>query len=105
VRFIGDPKQPCRRIAISPGASGGRAHIQLLHKEKPDLLIVGEVSEWETAEYIRDAQAMALPMSLVVLGHALSEEPGMEWLVPWLQPRVPDTKITHVPSHYPFREA
>jgi len=105
VRFIGDPKQICKRVAVMPGASGGRSHIQLLQKEKPDVLIVGEVSEWETAEYIRDAQSMKLPMSLIVLGHAESEEPGMEWLVSWLQPKVTDVKVTHIPSHYPFKEA
>ena len=61
VRFIGDPKQVCKRIALMPGAAGGRSQIQLLQAEKPDVLIVGEVAEWKTAEYIRDAQAMKLP--------------------------------------------
>lgn len=105
VRFIGDPNQKCTRIALLPGAAGGRSHIMLLQNEKPDVLIVGEVSEWETAEYIRDAQSMKLPMSLIVLGHSESEEPGMSWLVNWLQPKLKDVKVTHVPSHYPFKEA
>jgi putative NIF3 family GTP cyclohydrolase 1 type 2 len=105
VRFIGDLKQACKRVALMPGAAGGRSQIQLLMKEKPDVLIVGEISEWETAEYIRDAQAMKLSRSLIVLGHAESEEPGMEWLVTWLQPKVTEVKVTHVPSHYPFKEA
>ena len=104
VRFIGDVKQLCKRVALMPGAAGGRAQMQVLQREKPDVLIVGEIAEWETAEYIRDAQAMKLPISLIVLGHAESEEPGMEWLVPWLQPKVSGVKVTHVPSHYPFKE-
>jgi putative NIF3 family GTP cyclohydrolase 1 type 2 len=104
VRFIGDPNQVCKRIGLIPGAAGGRPQMQMLQKEKPDVLIVGELSEWETAEYIRDAQSMKLPMSLIVLGHAESEEPGMEWLVSWLQPKVPGIQVTHVPSHYPFKE-
>lgn len=105
IRYIGDTKQVCKRVALSPGAAGGRSQIQLLMKEKPDVIIVGEISEWETAEYIRDAQSMKLSRSLIVLGHAESEEPGMEWLVSWLQPKVGNLKISHVPSHYPFREA
>jgi putative NIF3 family GTP cyclohydrolase 1 type 2 len=104
VRFIGDPDQECTRVGLLPGASGGRSHIQFVGQEKPHVLIVGEISEWETAEYIRDAQSMGIPMSLVVLGHAESEDPGMEWLVSWLQPKVPGIKVTHVPSPYPFRE-
>lgn len=105
VRVIGDRNQVCKRISLMPGAAGGTAQIKRLQKEKPDVLIVGEVHEWETAEYIRDAQAMGLPMSLIVLGHAESEEPGMEWLVAWLQPKVGETKVKHIPSHNPFREA
>ena len=105
VRVIGDRNQVCKRISVMPGAAGGTAQIKLLQKEKPDVLIVGEVHEWETAEYIRDAQAMGLPMSLIVLGHAESEEPGMAWLAPWLQPKVGEIKVTHIPSHNPFREA
>jgi putative NIF3 family GTP cyclohydrolase 1 type 2 len=105
VRFIGNGTQRCTRVALLPGAAGGRSQIQLLQKEKPDVLIVGEISEWETAEYIRDAQSMNLQMSLVVLGHAESEEPGMEWLVPWLQPKLSGIKVSHVPSHYPFKYA
>src|SRR5687768_18188792 len=43
-------------------------------------LFRSEVAEWETSEYIRDARAQGLQRSLVVLGHAQSEEPGMRWL-------------------------
>jgi len=105
VRIIGDRKQLCKRIALIPGAAGGTAHIKLLQKEKPDVLLVGEVHEWETAEYVRDARAMGSAVSLIVLGHSQSEEPGMEWLVPWLQPRVSELKVTHITSHNPFQEA
>lgn len=105
VRVVGDLKQSCKRIALIPGAAGGRTQIKTLQEEMPDVLIVGEVHEWETAEYVRDARAMGQKTSLIVLGHAESEEPGMEWLVPWLSSRVKDFKITHVPSHNPFIEA
>lgn len=104
VRYIGSPAQMCKRIALAPGAAGGRRQMQLLAGEKPDVLIVGEVNEWETAEYVRDAQAMGSNMSLIVLGHAESEEPGMEWLVGWLSPKVKDIRVTHVASGNPFRE-
>lgn len=102
VRIIGDVTEKCSRVALMPGASGGRSHITLLERENPDLMICGEVAEWETAEYIRDARAMGLNRSLIVLGHAQSEEPGMQWLVKWLQPRIGGIKVTHVPSNNPF---
>jgi putative NIF3 family GTP cyclohydrolase 1 type 2 len=102
VRTIGDPSQMCERILVMPGASGGRAQIQALKEQEPDLLICGEVAEWETAEYIRDARAMGAKRSLIVLGHAQSEEPGMEWLVPWLKPKVNGIPVIHIPSDNPF---
>ncbi len=98
IKFIGDPLQTCSRICLIPGAAGGRTQISALQKEKPDLLIVGELNEWETSEYIRDLRAAGSKTSLLVLGHIVSEEPGLEWLVQWLQPQLPAIKVTHMPS-------
>ena len=70
--------------------------------EKPDVLVVGEVHEWETAEYVRDARSLSSKTSLIILGHCMSEEPGMEFLVEWLQPKIPEMKITHILSGDPF---
>ncbi len=50
VKVIGDLEQVCERIAILPGASGGQKQMSVVEKENPDVLIVGEVHEWETAE-------------------------------------------------------
>jgi putative NIF3 family GTP cyclohydrolase 1 type 2 len=98
MKVIGDLSQSCQRIVISPGAAGGRSQIGQLQKYHPDVLIVGELNEWETSEYVRDARFQGEKMSLIVLGHSVSEEPGMEWLLSWLQPKAPGVKITHIPS-------
>jgi len=102
VKVIGDMEQVCKRIAILPGAAGGQKQISLVEKEKPDVLIVGEVHEWETPEYIRDARSFDSKTSLIILGHSVSEEPGMQFLVEWLQPKIPGMKITHIASGDPF---
>jgi hypothetical protein len=39
---------------------------------------------------------------MVVLGHSFSEEPGMEWLVQWLQPKLQGIPIRHIASGEPF---
>ncbi|MBS1669768.1 MAG: Nif3-like dinuclear metal center hexameric protein [Bacteroidetes bacterium] len=103
LRVIGNANQLCKKIAILPGAAGGQLQISIVEKEKPDVLIVGEVHEWETGEYIRDSQELGNNTSLIILGHAQSEEPGMEYLAEWLQPKIPGVKITHIPSGNPFR--
>lgn len=102
LRVVGDLTQSCTRIALLPGASGGKSHIDAVEKINPDVLVVGEVHEWETSEYIRDAQLAGRKTSLIVLGHAVSEEPGMVSLVEWLRPQIPAITITHVPAGNPF---
>lgn len=102
VRVIGDLSAGVEKIALLPGAWGGQNQISTAEKERPDLLIVGEVHEWETAEYIRDARSLGSKISLIVLGHSQSEEPGMEWLVDWLQPKLEGIKILHIASNNPF---
>lgn len=102
VRIIGDLSQPCARVALLPGAWGGVEQVGIAERDRPDVLIVGEVSEWETAEYIRDARWLGRKVAMIVLGHAVSEEPGMAYFVDWLQPKLPDLKITHLASGDPF---
>jgi putative NIF3 family GTP cyclohydrolase 1 type 2 len=102
LKFIGEPEKSCEKIAVFPGAWGGQKHMTAVEEYHPDVLIVGELSEWETAEYIRDAKLLGSKTALIVLGHAVSEEPGMEWLPSWLKPKLPDMKITHIPSGDPF---
>jgi len=72
LRMIGDPDTICSDIGLLPGASGGQTQIGLAEEKKADLLIVGEASEWETPEYIRDARFFGKKVSLIVLGHAMS---------------------------------
>jgi putative NIF3 family GTP cyclohydrolase 1 type 2 len=102
LRYIGDAAQVCSRIVFIPGSAGGRMQINAASLEKPDLLIVGEVDEWETSEYVRDLRAAGGAMALVVLGHIVSEEPGMEWMLPWLQEKIKGIAITHLPSRDAF---
>jgi putative NIF3 family GTP cyclohydrolase 1 type 2 len=98
VKYIGDMGQVCSRVVVLPGAAGGQKQIGAIQQYQPDLLIVGELNEWETSEYVRDSRYLGEKISLVVLGHSVSEEPGMEWLVPLLQQKVPGIPVTHLVS-------
>lgn len=96
VRFIGDPNQSCNKVLFIPGAAGGTLQIQSIGKVKPDVLFCGEMAEWETAEYVRDARAKGDNISLVVLGHIASEEPGSAFMLQWLKDNVPSVKATRI---------
>jgi len=96
LRYIGDLDQPCQKILLLPGAAGGRPQITAISKNKPDVLVCGEIQEWETAEYVRDARAEGRSLSLVVLGHIASEEPGSIFMANWIKNNIPGITATHV---------
>jgi len=96
VRYIGDPAQQCSRVQFMPGSSGGMRQIGGIAQVKPDVLICGEISEWETAEYVRDAVAKGNKLALVVLGHIASEDEGSEYMLKWVQKNVPGVKVERV---------
>jgi putative NIF3 family GTP cyclohydrolase 1 type 2 len=98
VRFIGDTSQICGKVLLMPGAAGGSAQIQSIVRYQPDVLVCGEIAEWETAEYVRDARAKGQALSLVLLGHIASEEAGAEFMLGWLKEKYPAIKTTHIPS-------
>src|SRR5260221_5512402 len=98
LKYIGDPAQACHRVVLSPGAAGGKSQIGWLQKYEPDVFICGELNEWETSEYIRDARYQGQKISLIVLGHSVSEEAGLQWLIPVLKQKAPGITATHVPS-------
>lgn len=102
VRYIGDLAQPCKKVLLMPGASGGKYQIESLNQHQPDVLICGEIQEWETAEYVRDARANGQKVALVVLGHIPSEEAGSEYMKNWLKQKLPTIKTTHIPAKNPL---
>jgi putative NIF3 family GTP cyclohydrolase 1 type 2 len=103
IRFIGNEDKKCTKVALLPGAWGGQRQMSILNEHKPDVIIVGEAVEWETIEFVRDSQKLGHPAAIVVLGHSVSEEPGMAYFAEWLRPKISGIKVTHVPSNDPFQ--
>lgn len=97
VRYIGDLNRRYRKVLLMPGAAGGRRQIDMIMKLKPDVVVCGEISEWETAEYVRDARAEGRELALIVLGHIASEEPGSVYMANWLRENFKSVKVTHIP--------
>jgi len=101
VRVMGAPDMLCSKVGLVVGAAGGNTQIAML--KEVDALVVGEVREWETTEYVRDAVYANKSHGLIAVGHALSEEPGMKYLAEWLKPRVPEARVRFIPTGDPFR--
>ncbi len=97
VLAVGDPRRVYRTVGLMVGAPGGEAQMRFAQETGVEVLVVGELAEWETSEYVRDATHAGLNRAVLVIGHAVSEEPGMKWLAEWLRPRFPGVTVTHVP--------
>lgn len=66
------------RIATCFGTP--RGVMELLQSKDIDIVLTGEVCEWKIAEYARDAAALGMNKSLIVMGHIGSERDGMRLL-------------------------
>ena len=76
IRVIGDPQIHVQTIAVLPGSTALQASLATL--PGVDVLIAGEVREWETVEYARDIVTSGGPKGLILVGRVVSEDPGNE---------------------------
>ena len=102
LRVEGDPTMPITRVAVVPGAAGLAEQVLALNTAGVQVLIAGEASEWETVEYARDAIAQGRHKALILLGHQVSEEPGMEECAQQLRVLFPNLRVDHIPAEQPF---
>jgi len=101
LRVVGNPSLPITHVALLPGAAGSQKQILALRSDEVDVLLAGEVPEWETVEYVRDASAQGRHKALILLGHAVSEEAGMKQCAEDLRALFPNVKVQFVPAGQP----
>ena len=78
VRIAGTRDKKSTKIALCFGTPGGV--FELLCDESIEIVLTGEACEWKLAEYARDADALGINKSLIVMGHIGSERDGMRLL-------------------------
>ena len=103
VRVIGDENARYERVGLFVGSPGPHWQLPSVTTDRLDLLICGEVNEWELVEYVRDARTYGRTLGLIIVGHQPTEEAGMAYLAQWLRPKLQDIPVTHVPSGFPLR--
>jgi putative NIF3 family GTP cyclohydrolase 1 type 2 len=96
--IIGDPEMKISSVRLLPGAPGSMAQITSLEDKNIDLVIAGEVPQWETYEYMRDAVSQGKKKAIIFLGHIPSEEAGMEFCAGWIRGFLKDIPVTFVES-------
>ncbi|AFL90304.1 hypothetical protein Terro_4097 [Terriglobus roseus DSM 18391] len=102
VRVIGDPKMKVTKAAYAPGASGEARQIQALERDDVEVLVAGEIPEWETISYTLDAVQQGRRKAMILLGHYTSEEPGMDNCAVWLKTVFHETNIDFIPAGEPY---
>jgi len=99
-RIVGDPKIKVSTISVGLGYNMPRLTSAV------DVTIGGENPEtdgsFDATEYVRDATTLGIPKGQIILGHAISEEPGMEDFGIWLRQYVTEVPIQFVRAGEPF---
>lgn len=101
-RVVGDPAMSVTKVGFVPGSPGADLPRSFLQREDVEALVIGEVREWETVEYVADAVSQGRRKALIVLGHVPSEQAGSTELVHWLQPLVPEVSVRQIDTAEPF---
>jgi putative NIF3 family GTP cyclohydrolase 1 type 2 len=97
LRVVGNPDMMVKYVSLAVGAPGFATHLKMLQDDKTDVLVAGEVPEWETYQYVCDAQQQGKNKAVIFLGHTNSEEAGMEYCTGWLKEFIPqDLKIQYI---------
>lgn len=102
LRVVGNPGLEVTQLALMPGAAGEQQHLQFLRRGDVQVLIIGEVPEWETIEYVNDAATEGKPKALILMGHIPSEQAGMLYCTEWLKQFITGVPVTFVPTREPF---
>jgi putative NIF3 family GTP cyclohydrolase 1 type 2 len=95
VRVVGDPQLKVQKIGLLPGTTPIQAALKTL--PDVDVLIAGEVREWESVEYARDKVTAGEKKGLILIGRVVSEDPGMNVCAKWLKTIVPELTTKWIP--------
>jgi putative NIF3 family GTP cyclohydrolase 1 type 2 len=100
LRVVGDPHAKVSSAAVGMGYSIPRVSPDV------DVVIGGEQPEaggqFDDTEYVLDATFFGKNKGQIILGHAISEEPGMEDCANWLRTFVSEVPIQFIRAGEPF---
>jgi len=100
IRAIGDRAMTVRRIGLLPGYTQVQASIAML--PTVDVIVAGEVQEWESATYAQDVAFAGLKKGFISIGRVVNEAPGMQVCVDWLKTIVPEVPVRFVSAGDPY---
>jgi hypothetical protein len=100
LRVVGDPSIKVQRVGLLPGTTPIQAALDML--PAVDVIVAGEVREWESVEYVRDKAFAGDKKGLILLGRVVSDEPGMNMCAQWLETFVSEVPVRHISAGDPY---
>jgi putative NIF3 family GTP cyclohydrolase 1 type 2 len=101
LRVVGDPAARVSRIQLGVGYA-----TPAIDNPEVDVVISGEQQEADGAldspAYALDAATLGVTKGWIMLGHAISEEPGMFEMGEWIKGFVPEIPVQLVKAGEPF---
>jgi putative NIF3 family GTP cyclohydrolase 1 type 2 len=99
-RVVGDPNAKVSTVALGMGYGMPRIAPDV------DLVMGGEISEagnpLDTTEYCLDAAFFGQNKSQIIMGHEISEEPGMEDCAVWMRGFITEVPVQFIRTGEPF---
>jgi putative NIF3 family GTP cyclohydrolase 1 type 2 len=101
LRVVGDPAARVSRIQLGVGYA-----TPAINNPEVDVVISGEQQEadggLDSPAYVLDAVTLGMTKGWIMLGHAISEEPGMQEMADWIKGFVPEVPVQLVRAGEPF---
>ncbi len=103
LRAVGDRKARVKRVMLQPGLMAVATMWKNYHDV--DMLLTGEVREWECVHYAADMLATGEKRNLVTVGRVASEEPGMQACAKWLTSAIQGVPAKWIDAGDPYWRA
>ncbi len=100
LRVVGDRKATIRRVLLQPGPM--TTATMWSRYSEVDMVVAGEVREWENTLYAADMFTAGEKRALVTVGRVVSEEPGMRACADWLKTVVKGVPASWIDAGDPY---
>jgi putative NIF3 family GTP cyclohydrolase 1 type 2 len=101
LRVVGDPNAKVRRIQLGVGYA-----TPSVNSPDIDVVVSGELQEtdgaFDSPGYVLDAVSLGIPKGWIMLGHAISEEHGMQEMAQWVKSFTPEVPVQLIKGGEPF---
>jgi putative NIF3 family GTP cyclohydrolase 1 type 2 len=102
LRVLGNPNEKVKSVALMPGYIEDDDIMAMVHDRNVDVVVCGEACEWEAFEYAEDWITAGWGKGMIMLGRAVSEDPGAKELAAWIRAFITDVPVTGIAVGEPF---